>query len=199
MTETTHKSNEQQQNQRVDLDQEFDEITFALFYDGELDAAESLRFEEALSNSELAERYGQWLAVRDTICDHFENLESQYSLEGFSDRVIEALPEQSPWSNPRLSSESVAKESVSFGLSLRRWFAPMLVGGLTAAAIIIIAQSLSGVTQHNTRSTVLINYPEQGDEAQTSPVIWIVEGEEDSEEAEMESLPSPSGDKDDDI
>ena len=86
---------------------EYDEITFALFYDGELDEEESRRFESALAEGgELSDRYGQWLCVRDATLDHFETVEGRYELQGFSDQVMSALPQESPWSTPSKASTS---------------------------------------------------------------------------------------------
>jgi negative regulator of sigma E activity len=195
MTNTDQKHTTTHERQS-EVSLKYDEITFALFYDGELDSDESRRFEEELESDEaLASRYGEWLRVREALMDHFEAIEAEYKLEGFSDRVMDALPTTSPWETSRESTSSPSIERPSF--NWRAWFTPMLVGGLTAAAIMLIAQSLTRVNDQSARSTVLINYPEQGDKAQTSPVIWLVEDEEQAEEEELETESNSEEHKDD--
>ena len=189
MAEITQKKPEVYEDQAT-----YDEITFALFYDGELDDEESKRFEEALSQSEsLSAQYGEWIAARDALYDHFEALEASYPLDGFSDQVMNALPNRSPWAPPK----EQRIHSIPTTSTWRSWFTPILIGGLTAAAILLIAQSLNRVTSQTQRSTVLINYPEQGDEAQKSPVIWLVEEEESVEDAEADFETESRTDKDD--
>lgn len=173
---------------------DYDEITFALFYDGELDREEEADFMEALdSDSALREHYESWAELGHRVHDHFEALEASYDLDRFTDQVMEGLPNVSSWTSSR-STEAIVEES-SGASWWRTWMAPMMIGAVSAAAILVIAQSLTQVQSTTTRSTVLINYPEQDDKAQESPVIWLVDEEESEEDDNFD--PSSGSDEDD--
>jgi hypothetical protein len=65
----------------------------------------------------------------------------------------------------------------------------MLVGGLVAAALILVIQGLQESPVQNQRSTILINQAEQGDKA---PVIWLLD-EEDEQEQDNEDEQEQDG------
>jgi hypothetical protein len=116
-----------------------DEVTFALYFDNELDHDEEAKFEAALNtNSELLARYNLWTETYEHICDHFEALEETYPLESFTERVMKELPQEAPWeqesSSERISQAIEERESSWF----KRFFMPMLVGSLTVAVVVVI-------------------------------------------------------------
>ena len=111
----------------------YDEVTFALYYDYELDAEESIRFEAALkSDPKLLEAYEHWASTFEHLSQNFEAVEDQYELEGFTQKVMEALPND-PWKRAR-PKESVVSEVISQPESFwAGWFKPILIGSLSAA------------------------------------------------------------------
>lgn len=163
----------------------YDEITFALYYDHELDQEETERFEAALqSDPELMAQYEEWSISLALFHEHIDQLESSYQLDQLSDKVMANLPEQAPWNTSRSSEpESVVmpqREGVASWW--KQLWVPALVGGLAAAAILLIANGIMQSEQPKTTSTQLINH-----DGEEGAVIWIVDdenGEEDTEEQE---------------
>ena len=82
----------------------YDEVTFALYYDYELDAEESTRFEAALEKDpDLLKAYEQWASTLEHLSQNFEAIEEQYELDGFSQKVMAALP-STPWKQSKVAS-----------------------------------------------------------------------------------------------
>ena len=161
----------------------YDEVTFALFYDNELDAEEERAFVAQLKqDSTLMEAYEDWVEGIEAVSQHIKHLESDYELDQFTASVMAALPEQSPWRS-KTPTTKVDVDIESEQSWLKSWLTPILIGGLTAAAILIVARTLETQTIKSQRSTVLINYPDQSEAAQEAPVIWLLDEEELLEEA----------------
>lgn len=173
----------------------YDEVTFALYYDYELDAEESTRFEAALkTDPDLLKAYEQWASSFEYLSQNFEALEDQYELDGFSQKVMAALP-SNPWpeaktTEPDLSQKNIQKEAWWAG-----WFKPILIGSLAAAAILVVARSIQSPNPQVQRSTVLINYPDQDEAQERAPVIWLLDEEESIEDLES----NPNSDDEEDI
>jgi len=172
---------------------DYDEITFALFYDEELDHDEERAFLEALESDQvLRERYEAWTELGTHLAKHFESKELSYSLDHLSDKVMSNLPTDPSWSSSQSVQEVVEEESSTPWW--RSWLTPMMVGAIGAAVILIVVQSLTQIKVSSTRSTVLINYPEQGDQAQESPVIWLIDEEENEEDESFDPTSTPDED-----
>jgi hypothetical protein len=170
---------------------QYDEITFALYYDHELDAKEAKLFEMALEqNEQLMKTYDQWVDAQEAVSQYLEDKEAEYQLEGFSDRVMKALPADPNWKVRSEQQEVVSKQDSNQQTPWwQSWFTPMLVGGLVAAALILVIQGLQESPVQNQRSTILINQAEQGDKA---PVIWLLD-EEDEQEQDNEDEQEQDG------
>lgn len=174
----------------------YDEVTFALFYDNELDAEEERAFEAQLNDDpQLLEAYNQWVSGLEAVRQHVESVEANYTLDQFTDRVMSALPSESAWTH------STSKSNVSIDQEPKQswwqgWFTPILVGGLTAAAILIIARTIETKGLSSQRSTVLINYPDQKETSQEAPVIWLLDEEEQLEEANDQETSNDSDEED---
>ena len=155
-----------------------DEITFALYFDNELDLDEATKFEAALNaNPELLAQYNLWAEMQEQVCAHFETLEKTYSLEGFTERVMNDLPQTSPWKQP--SSEHISHTiEVQESSWFKRLLIPILVGGLTAAVVVfILSRRNELVLPHTDQAT-------QRPETQLidHKVTWLENDEEDETE-----------------
>ena len=168
-----------------------DDITFALYYDDELNLEESKRFEDSLrSDPELFARYQFWVETQESLAAHFESLESNYELGGFTDRVMSELPEVAPWEVSAASPARAVTPSEPEGESwIKRLIFPLLIGSLTAAVILMIVDRrapsgpggapAAGASQDN---TTLIKDNEV-------KVTWL----EDEEEEELEGSEGDGG------
>jgi anti-sigma factor RsiW len=169
----------------------YDEVTFALYYDYELDSDESTQFEHALEQDPtLLKAYEDWVSAFELLSQNFEALEDDYDLEGFSQKVMNSLPND-PWPKTQPAETVHVKDSVESEPWWAGWFKPILIGTLAAAAVLIVARSIQTTAPTNQRSTVLINYPDQTNNQEEAPVIWLLDEEESIEDLE------PSNDKDD--
>jgi anti-sigma factor RsiW len=118
----------------------YDDVTFALYFDHELDQSAESEFEAALnSNPELLAQYEDWVATYEMLNAHFEAREAQYSLEGFTDRVMGELPETLERTQ-RGEAEPAELEEVSLSARLRSILVPFFAGCCVAAVIFMILQ-----------------------------------------------------------
>lgn len=159
---------------------QYDEITFALYYDCELGQEEADEFELALDqDSNLAQAYDAWVDQFEQIAHVIQTEEQAYELDGFSNRVMDALPQVS-WSKakPQAKVETELNQDLTQAW-WSAWLKPILIGGLSAAAILLIARSLETQSTSPQRSTVLINQQESNNQA---PVIWLLDEEESIED-----------------
>jgi anti-sigma factor RsiW len=165
--------------------QNFDEVTFALFYDDEMSQEESAHFEATLeSDPDLLARYQQWVEIQEGLSAHFESLEASYSLEGFTARVMDALPEQATWELEATPPERVISEAAPRDSWVKRLLFPLMLGSLTAAVILMIVDRRApegtsqphqvGVNQDN---TTLINDSEV-------KVTWLEDDDDDSDDSD---------------
>ena len=167
---------------------QYDEVTFALYYDHELDAKEAKLFELSLERDEqLMEAYNQWVDVQEAVHHYFEDKESSYKLDHFSDRVMKALPADPNWRTSKPpNSEPVAVQLNTDSPWWQTWLTPMLIGGLVTAALMLIVQGFQGNSVQQQRSTVLINYPDQEEQGDKAPVIWLLDEDEENDQEQDE-------------
>ena len=165
-------------------EQNFDEVTFALFYDDEMSQEESQQFETALeSDTELLARYERWIYVQEGISAHFESLEANYSLDGFTNRIMDALPEQAPWEVEAPRRAPVEEPQTDSWI--KRILFPLMIGSLTTAVILVIMRQSTpsdqvpqnSVSPSNQDNTTLIKDSEV-------KVTWLEEDDEDEEDSD---------------
>ena len=162
----------------------YDEVTFALYYDYELDAEESTRFEAALEKDpDLLKAYEQWASAFEHLSQNFAAIEEQYELEGFSQKVMAALP-SNPWKRAKVEESSSSPAIAQQESWWAGWFKPILIGSLAAAAVLVVSRSIQSPSPQAQRSTVLINYPDQEESQERAPVIWLLDEEESIEDLE---------------
>jgi negative regulator of sigma E activity len=179
-----------------DHNSKYDEITFALFYDNELDEEDARAFEAQLQDdSELMSAYQEWRATLNAVTDHFEYVESTYNLDDFTKKVMRAISDEPSWAESLTYDQSSA-EILLENPWWKAWLFPILIGSLAAAAVLIVARSLDTSSQNAQRSTVLINYPDQSGSTQEAPVIWLLDEEEKLEEADEHEAHDNSNDED---
>ena len=164
-----------------------DEVTFALYFDRELDREEEAKFEAALNaDSELLAQYHLFVETHEQVCAHFEALETSYPLEGFTERVMNDIPEQAPWAQ----SSTIERASQSLEQSDSSWFKriliPVFIGCLTAAAILILVSKKGPLTSE--QPGISTERPET--QLIDHKVTWLESDEDDdlddSEESETE-------------
>ena len=132
---TTHTTHEPPTNKPEP--QTYDEVTFALYFDHELDQIEETRFEAALTADEaLHARYDEWANTHYVLNSHFEALESNYALDGFTERVMGALPEIDSLTTP--VPAKAERELMSLSDRLKQALVPFLIGSLAAAALFVV-------------------------------------------------------------
>ena len=164
-----------------------DEVTFALYFDRELDSEEEAKFEAALNaDSELLAQYHLFVETQESVYAHFEALETSYPLEGLTDRVMKEIPQEAPWSQ----ASTIERKAQSIEQNESSWFKriliPIFIGTLTAAAILILVS----------RKDQLVSEPPgvNADRTETQlidhKVTWLESDEDDdlidSEESEAE-------------
>lgn len=165
-----------------------DEQLVTLYLDGELDQEVALEFEERLADDpELLSLLEEQLKLSTFLTASSQYESESFHLEGFTERVMEALPKESPFS----SQQQVESQSsqVSQG-GIFAWFADrmpsLFIGAAVAAAILISLRAIESPTSPNQstqvqgRSTVLINLDEAKSEG-AAPVIWVLDDEETAE------------------
>ena len=170
-----------------------DEVTFALYFDRELDSEEEAKFEAALNaDSELLAQYHLFVETHEHVYAHFEALETSYPLEGFSDRVMNDIPEEAPW----VQGSTIERAAQSMEQNESSWFKriliPIFIGTLTAAAILILvsrndrlASEQPGVSADRPE-TQLIDHKVTWLESDEDDDLIDSEESEESEESETE-------------
>ena len=144
---------------------------------------------------QLLEAYNQWVSGVEAVSQHVEYVEANYTLDQFTDRVMSALPSEPTWTDSTSKSNGAIDQEPKQSW-WKGWFTPILVGGLTAAAILIIARTIEMKSLSSQRSTVLINYPDQAEASQEAPVIWLLDEEEQLEEANGQESSNDSDEED---
>ena len=162
-----------------------DEVTFALYFDNELDHEEEVKFEAALNTDhDLLVRYNLWVETHERVYAHFESLEESYPLEGFTERVMAELPEQAPWTE-RATSESASQSMEAEESSwFKRFFIPILVGGLTAAAILLVLSRKDTLVSPQPE----VNQPRPETQLIDHKVTWLESDEEGEDGDDSEDL-----------
>lgn len=162
-----------------------DEHLVTLYLDGELDQEEATEFETRLDQEpELMALLEEQLALSVMLERAGQHELDQLNLEGFTARVMAALPEEVPQRAPERSSSTVAVEEHQGLLAwLSSQLTPLLIGAAVAAAILISLRVADAPNAQQTnatssgRSTVLINLDEPKSEG-AAPVIWVLDEEE---------------------
>lgn len=159
-----------------------DEVTFALYFDNELDREEELRFEAALQDDpKLLAQYNLWAETYERVYEHFETLEANYALEGFTERVMAELPQEAPWE--KRSGESAPREEIKRESQwFKRFFIPILIGSLTAAVIVFALTRQDQLVSSPTEVTS----PRPETQLITHTVTWLESDEEDDANEENE-------------
>jgi anti-sigma factor RsiW len=132
----------------------YDEVTFALYFDQEMDQQEEARFEAALkADSALMKRYNDWVSVYEHFTAHFESLETHYQLDGFTDAVMSDLPAE--WDHQRSGGSWAADDHAESHPSwTRRILAPFLIGSMIAAALFIVFKRVHQAEPNTDQQTI---------------------------------------------
>ena len=170
-----------------------DEQLLILYFDGELDQPEADELEARIERDEaLSAQFQELVALRSSMRDHFSSEIERLDLEGFTDRVMSALPEVEFSSIKReTTSAEVEPSSPSLARRVQAWFSqntsPLLIGAAVACAILFALRATDSSPQRSVNapagSTVLINLHES-EEAESDPVIWVLDEDEADEELE---------------
>lgn len=168
-----------------------DEQLLILYFDGELDRAEADELEARIERDEaLSVQFQELVTLRSSLRDHVSSEIERLDLEGFTDRIMSALPEVE-FSSMNREPATPEVEVVPAGLAQRiqEWFAqntsPLLIGAAVACAILFGLRAIDSPSQRSVNapagSTVLINL-HKSEEAESDPVIWVLDEDEADEE-----------------
>ena len=170
-----------------------DEVTFALYFDRELDSEEEAQFEAALNtDSELLAQYHLFVETHEHVCAHFEALETSYPLEGLTDRVMKHIPEEAPWSQVSTTERASQPMEQSDFSWFKRILIPVFIGTLTAAAILILVSRKDQIVSEqpgmsaDRPETQLIDHKVTWLESDEDDDLIDSEESEESEESEAE-------------